>query len=339
MSEQTKLRWGILGAARINERMLPAIAEAPNAELIAIASRREGAALETLQRYAPSLSNVQTSLTPEQILSHEDIDAVYIPLANHEHAEWTLKAIAHKKYVLCEKPLALTAEDVKAITQAAQAQHVTVMEGFMYRFHPQYSRVQALLASGIIGEVRSVRASYSFMMRPQRLYRLVEPVTRGGGATWDIGCYAVHSVRGCFTQPALSVTALSHIVESGADDATSAIIDFGEGRFAQIDYSFTRARRCEYEIIGTQGGLCCHTVWQLPGDVPVISWWTEDGRQFVEKLPYSNHFRLQIEQFSAAVLAKQAPLLSLTDALDNCRVLEALLKAATTGGVIPVQYD
>lgn len=339
MSEATKLRWGILGAARINERMLPAIAEAPNAELIAIASRREGAALETLQRYAPNLNHVNTALTPEQILSHEEIDAVYIPLANHEHAEWTLKAIAHKKHVLCEKPLALTATDIKAITQAAQAQQVTVMEGFMYRFHPQYARVQALLASGVIGEVRSVRASYSFMMRPQRLYRLADSVTRGGGATWDIGCYAVHSARGCFTQPALSVTALSHTVESGADDVSYAIIDFGNGCFAQIDYSFARARRCEYEIIGTQGGITCHTVWQLPGDIPVISWWTEEGRQCVEKLPYSNHFRLQIEQFSAAVLARQAPLLSLTDALDNCRVLEALLKAAATGSSVPIQYD
>ena len=121
----------------------------------------------------------------------------------------------------------LIVADIDAIEAAARRYRVTVMEGFMYRFHPQHARVRELLASGLIGELRSVRASYSFMMRPARLYRLAEPTERGGGALWDIGCYAVHSARQFFDQPPVSVMAMSRYVESGADITTSGVIDFG----------------------------------------------------------------------------------------------------------------
>lgn len=323
-----KLRWGILGAARVNERLLPAIVEATNAELIAIASRRPGAADQTLKQYAPEQQNIRTYDQLETLLDDKDVDAIYLPLANHEHAEWALRAIEKGKHVLCEKPMALTVEDIEAIESAAQRHKVTVMEGFMYRFHPQHQRVLELLRSGLIGEVRSVRASYSFMMRPARMYRLTETIENGGGALWDIGCYAIHSARLFFDEEPVAVTALSRYAESGADITTSGIIDFGTGKFAHFDFSFERARRCEYEIIGTKGGIKCHIVWQLPGDVPVISWWTEDGRQCEERLPAANHFRLEIEHFSDCVLNGKPPLLSLEDAKTNCRIIVATLQSA-----------
>ena len=336
MNIKTKLRWGILGAARINERLLPAIVEASNARLVAIASRRPGAAAQTLAQYAPQQQHVQTYDHLEALLNDADVDAVYLPLANHEHAEWALRAIEHGKHVLCEKPMALTTADIDAIKAAAIAHKVTVMEGFMYRFHPQHARVQELIDSGLIGEVRSVRASYSFMMRPARIYRLAESVERGGGALWDIGCYAIHSARMFFDQAPVAVTALSNYVESGADMTTSGVIDFGTGKYAHFDFSFERARRCEYEIIGTKGGITCHTVWQLPGDVPVISWWTEDGRSCVERLPADNHFRLEIEHFSDCVLNGRAPLLSLDDAKANCQIIVAALQSAAEGKVVTI---
>ncbi len=323
-----KLRWGILGAARVNERLLPAIVEAVNAELVAIASRRPGAAAQTLKQYAPEQQNVRTYDQLEALLDDKDVDAIYLPLANHEHAEWTLRAIEKGKHVLCEKPMALTVEDIEAIENAANKHKVTVMEGFMYRFHPQHQRVQELLRTGLIGEVRSVRASYSFMMRPARMYRLTETIENGGGALWDIGCYAIHSARPFFDEEPVAVTALSRYAESGADITTSGIIDFGAGKFAHFDFSFERARRCEYEIIGTKGGIKCHIVWQLPGDVPVISWWTEDGQQCEERLPAANHFRLEIEHFSDCVLNGKPPLLSLEDAKANCRIIVATLQSA-----------
>jgi predicted dehydrogenase len=334
MNNKTKLRWGILGAARINERLMPAIVEAPNAELVAIASRRPCAAAQTLEQYAPQQHQVQTYDNLEALLDNPEIDAVYLPLANHEHAEWTLRAIEHGKHVLCEKPMALTAADIDAIKDAAQRHNVTVMEGFMYRFHPQHARVQELIRSGLIGEVRSVRSSYSFMMRPARIYRLAESVENGGGAMWDIGCYAVHSARMFFNEPAVSVIAIAKYVESGADIATSGVIDFGDGKYAHFDFSFERARRCEYEIIGTKGGIKCHNVWCMPGDVPVISWWTEDGGQAEERLSPSNHFRLEIEHFSACVLSGNAPRLPLEDAKANCGIIVAALQSAATGELV-----
>lgn len=330
----TKLRWGILGAARVNERLLPAIVEASNAQLVAIASRRPGAAAQTLAQYAPQQQDVRTYDHLESLLTDSEIDAVYLPMANHEHAEWALRAIEHGKHVLIEKPMALTLEDIEAIEAAAQRHNVTVMEGFMYRFHPQHARVKELLEQGLIGDIRSVRASYSFMMRPARMYRLTESVERGGGAMWDIGCYAIHSIRMFFDQLPIAVTALSNYVESGADTTTSGVLDFGEGKFAHFDFSFERARRCEYEIIGTRGGIKCETVWQLPGDVPVISWWTEDGRRSEERLPAANHFNLEIEHFSDCVLNGTAPALSFEDAKANCQIIVAALQSAAQGRVI-----
>jgi predicted dehydrogenase len=334
MDKQSKLRWGILGAARVNERLMPAIVEASNSELIAIASRRPGAAAATLAKYAPHQQGARTYDQPEALLADAEVEAVYLPMANHEHAEWAVRAIRAGKHVLCEKPMALTAADIEAIEAAAREHGVTAMEGFMYRFHPQHARVQEIVRSGAIGEVRSARASYSFMMRPARRYRLEHDVQHGGGAMWDIGPYAIHSLRWCFEQDPIAVAAMAKYVESGADIATSGIIDFGDGRRGHFDISFECARRSEYEITGTLGGVKCHTAWQNPGDLPVISWWTDDGRQCIEQLPAANHFRLEIEHFADCVLNGKPPLLSLDDAKMNCRTLVAALESAASGQTV-----
>jgi predicted dehydrogenase len=331
MSTTKKLRWGILGAARVNERLLPAIVEAPNSQLVAIASRRPGAAAETLRKYAPQLEGVHVYDQLDALLDNADVDAVYLPMANEEHTEWALRAITKGKHVLIEKPMALTVADIDAIAAAASLHQVTVMEGFMYRFHPQHARVKAIVDSGLIGEIRSVRASYSFMMRPARMYRLARDPAQGGGAMWDIGPYAIHSLRMAFGAEPLAVTAMAKYVESGADSAASGVLDFGEGKFGHFDISFERARRSEYEIIGTTGGVKCHAAWQLPGDVPVISWWTESGQQCEERLPPVNHFNLEIEHFSDNVLNGKPPLLSLADARENCRAIAATLQSAAQG--------
>lgn len=336
MNPSNKLRWGILGAARVNERLLPAIVEAPNAQLVAIASRRPGAAAETLHKYAPQLEYVQVYDNLEALLENSEIEAVYLPMANEEHAEWALKAIKKGKHVLIEKPMALTVADIEAIETAAREHQVTVMEGFMYRFHPQHARVHEIISSGLIGEIRSVRASYSFMMRPARMYRLAREFDQGGGAMWDIGPYAIHSLRMAFgTEPA-AVSAMAKFVGSGADITTSGVLDFGDGRFGHFDISFERTRRSEYEITGTLGGVKCHAAWQLPGDVPMLSWWTESGQQCEEQLPPVNHFNLEIAHFSNCVLTGQAPLLSVADAKANCRAIVATLQSAAQGKTVQI---
>jgi len=158
----------------------------------------------------------------------------------------------------------------------------------------------------------------------------------GGGAMWDIGPYAIHTLRHCFDVDPISVTAMAKYADTGADITTSGVMDFGDGKRGHFDTSFECSRQSEYTLIGTKGGLKCHTVWQLPGtnDVPMISWWSEDGRKAEEIYPASNHFNLEIEHFSDCVLNDNSPLLSLDDAKKNCRAIVATLESAATGKMV-----
>ena len=349
-----KLRWGILGAARVNERLLPAIIEASNSQLVAIASRRAGAAKATLYKYAPPsfLEKHADSLTCyddlDALINDKNIEAVYCPMANEEHAEWAKKAINAGKHVLIEKPMATKLSDIDAIEAAAKANKVVVMEGFMYRFHPQHARVAELVASGVIGAILSVRSSFSFLMREARMYRINRSMADGGGALWDIGPYAIHTLRwgmGMATGKPLepiNVIATAKLNDHGADIVTSGILDFGRdakgrARFGQFDISFERSRKSEYELIGDKGWLKCHTVWAFDKDVPVISWGNDAGESGEEELSPANHFTLEIEHFSDCVLNNKTPLLSFDDARANCIALEmCVLQAsinAASGGI------
>mgnify|MGYP000544723765 CR=1 FL=1 len=331
MANQSILRWGILGAARVNERLLPAILAAPNAKLIAVASRRAGAAAEVLAKYAPEQTDVLTFDKPEQLLTHADIDAVYLPMANEEHTQWALKAIEQGKHVLIEKPMALSVADIEQIEAAALKHNVTVMEGFMYVFHPQHNAVQDLIESGVIGEVRTVKTSFSFPMKPARLYRINRDIEHGGGAMWDIGPYAIHTARKWFDSDPVAVVAMAQLNDSGADVSFSGVIDYSDGRYAQFDMSFERARRSEYEIIGTLGGIKCETVWNNPNDLPRILWWTDTGEQHQLELAAANHFDLEIEHFGECILHGKKTALSIQDAKDNCNVIVAAIESATAG--------
>lgn len=339
MNQRPKLRWGILGAARINQYLMPAIVAATNSELVAIASRRVGAGAETLAKYAPEHPEVKIYNQLEALLDDASIDAVYIPLSNHEHGQWTLRAIECGKHVLCEKPMALTVAEIEAIQLAAKLHKRKVVEGFMYRYHPQHERVLELINAGIIGKVRSVRACFSFNMQPARLYRLANNIARGGGAMWDIGCYAIHAARLPFAQEVpLAVTAMAKYADNGADISSSGIMDYGDGRYAQFDFSFERSRRAEYEVVGVTGGLKCHNVWAKHNDIPLISWWQEGGEINTEKLAIANHFQLEVEHFSACVLNNTLPKLSLVDSKINCQIIVATNQSAAEGKSIKLSY-
>lgn len=331
MAEQPIVKWGILGAARVTEKLIPALLEASNANLVAIASRRQGAAAEAIEKHAAGQLGIDAMEDPEKLLSRDDIDAVYLPMANEEHAKWALKAIAQGKHVLIEKPMALTVSDIDAIAKAAQKHNVTVMEGFMYRFHPQHLAVQEIIDSGIIGEVRTVSTRFAFPMKPARLYRVNRPIAEGGGAMWDIGPYAVHTARLWFDQEPKTVTAVAKMNEHGADLSLSGIFDFGDGRFAQFEMSFEHARRSIYEIIGTLGGITCHATWQPAEENAKISWWTEAGQQETIEIPAADQFVNEIEHFSDCVLNKSDPLLSLQDARANCQAILAALQSVEQG--------
>ncbi len=333
-AEKTTLNWGILGAARVTEKLIPAIIEASNARLIAVASRRKGAAAEVIEKLAPGNSDIEALDDPQALLTHPDIDVIHLPMANEEHAEWALKAIANGKHLLIEKPMALTVEDIDAIAQAAEEKGVKVMEGFMYRFHPQHDAVREIIESGVIGDVRTVSTRFAFPMKPARLYRVNRPIENGGGAMWDIGPYAVHTARLWFDDEPKAVTAVAKLNEHGADLSLTGIFDYGDGRFAQFEMSFEHARRSVYEIIGTLGGVTCHATWQ-PADEPAkISWWTEAGQHETVEVPAADQFVNEIEHFSNCVLNNTDPLLSLQDARANCKAIVATLQSVKEGKTI-----
>jgi D-xylose 1-dehydrogenase (NADP+, D-xylono-1,5-lactone-forming) len=346
MITNEKLKWGVLGAARVNERLLPAIIESQNSQLVAIASRRAGAAKATLEKYAPNhTGNVVCYDDLGTLIVDKSIDAIYCPMANEEHAEWAIKAINAGKHVLIEKPMATTLKDIEAIENAAIKNNVKVMEGFMYRFHPQHARVAELVNSGVIGDILSVRSSFSFLMREARMYRINRAMSQGGGAMWDIGPYAIHTLRwgmGMATgEPLEPISVIAHakLNEHGADIVTSGVLDFGldakgRARFGHFDVSFERSRKSEYELIGDKGWLKCHTVWAFDQDIPVISWGTDAGESGEEKLKPANHFTLEIEHFSDCVLNNKPPHLSFADAKVNCKTMQAVLQSIATGGVI-----
>ena len=338
-----KLKWGILGAARVNERLLPAIIDATNSQLVAIASRRAGAAKATLEKYAPNYDGYVACYDDlDSLIADKNVETIYCPMANEEHAEWAIKAINAGKHVLIEKPMATSLQDIDLIEQAAIRNKIKVMEGFMYRFHPQHARVAEIVNSGVIGDILSVRSSFSFLMREARMYRINRSMADGGGALWDIGPYAIHTLRWgmglnnhekktLFVEP-LNCIASAKLNEHGADIVTSGILDFGHdakgrARFGQFDISFERSRKSEYELIGDKGWLKCHTVWAFDKDMPVISWGNDAGESGEEKLQAANHFTLEIEHFSDCVLNNKTPLLSFDDARENCKAIEAIIKS------------
>lgn len=345
MTEIKKLKWGILGAARVNERLLPAIIEAPNSQLVAIASRRAGAAKATLDKYAPCHQNVTCYDDLQSLIDDPNVEAIYCPMANEEHADWALKSINAGKHILIEKPMATKFKDIEAIEVAAIKANVKVMEGFMYRFHPQHARFKEIVESGLIGDVLSARASFSFLMKQARMYRINRSMADGGGAMWDIGPYAIHSLRwamglsdslknGKLAEP-IKVVADAKLNEHGADIVTSGVLNFGldsknRALFGSFDISFERSRKSEIELVGSRGWVKCHAAWVFQNDVPVISWATEDGKYAEERFAPSNHFNLEIEHFSDCVLNDKQPLLTFEDAKANCRAIEMILKRLHT---------
>jgi len=174
-------------------------------------------------------------------------------------------------------------------------------------------------------------------MQPAREYRIDNTIENGSGAMWDIGCYAIHAARLPFyNTPPQAVSAMAKHIDSGADISCNGIIDFGDGKYAHFDFGFEHARRAEYEVIGTKGGLKCHNVWAKQAEVPVISWWTESGEQQQESLPLANHFCLEVEHFSNSVLNNKKPHLSLDDAKNNCQLIVATLESIKTQQVVKV---
>jgi len=321
----TKIRWGIVGAARVNERLMPAIIESEIGELIAIGSRRSGAAKECLLKYSPEYEDKVSCFDGlDQVINHERVDAIYIPLANEEHTEIALKAIRAKKHVLIEKPMAIKSEEVKLLIKEAIKNDVKIMEGFMYAFHPQFDRIKNILKSNILGEINYAHSMFSFPIQPARFYRINRTMKDGGGALWDIGPYAIHTLRQCFLKNPLRVKAMAKINEYGADISTTGLIDFGDFKRATFDISFECTRRSEFEAFGPNGRIKCPTVWQPEDKQAKIIINTESSGLTEEAVPAANHFVLEINHFNKVISNGIFQKLSNDDAYWNSRTLECI---------------
>lgn len=326
-----KIKWAILGAARVNEKLIPAITKSKQGELVAIGSRRDNSAAECVKKYAPEhINNIECYKGFDLILNNKDIDAIYIPLSNEEHTETALKAIRNKKHVLIEKPMAIKSHEVQEIVTEAKKHNVKIMEGFMYVFHPQFDRIQNIIKSSVLGEINYAHSMFSFPIQPARYYRINRTINDGGGALWDIGPYAIHTIRSCFKENPTRVYAQSKLNEHGADISTTGMIDFGSNKKATFDISFECVRRSEFEVFGSTGRLKCPSVWQ-PENLPAkIIYSTEESGLKEEEVLEANHFDLEIEHFNSTVIQDGDLKLSVEDALWNSKTLESIQKSVLT---------
>jgi predicted dehydrogenase len=320
-----RIGWGILGAARVNERLMPAIVQSDSGDLIAIGSRRAGASKECLLKNLPKYEDKVSCFDGfDQVINHEKVDAIYIPLANEEHTEVALKAMRAKKHVLIEKPMAIKSEEVKTLIEEASKNNVKIMEGFMYAFHPQFDRVMNSIKSNILGDINYAHSMFSFPIQPARFYRINRSMENGGGALWDIGPYAIHTIRKCFKENPIRVKAIAKLNEHGADISTTGLIDFGNNKRATFDISFECTRRSEFEAFGPLGRVKCPTVWQPEDKLAKIILNTESNGFKEEVVPAANHFILEINHFNKIIYSDIPCKFSTEDALWNVKTLECI---------------
>ena len=320
-----KIGWGILGAARVNERLMPAIVQSELGELIAIGSRRTGASKECLLKNLAEYEDKVSCFDGfDQVINHEKVDAIYIPLANEEHTEVALKAMRAKKHVLIEKPMAIKYEEVEVLIEEATKNNVKIMEGFMYAFHPQFDRIMSTIKSNILGDINYAHSMFSFPIQPARFYRINRSMENGGGALWDIGPYAIHTIRQCFKNNPKRVKAIAKLNEHGADISTTGLIDFGNSNHATFDISFERTRRSEFEVFGPLGRVKCPTVWQPEDKQAKIIIDTKSSGLTQEVVPAANQFISEINHFNKIISSNTVPKLSDEDAFWNAKTLESI---------------
>jgi xylose dehydrogenase (NAD/NADP) len=326
-----KVNWAILGAARITEKIIPSIIKSKQGQIVAVGSRRQNSAEECIKKYASKhIDKIKYYRGFDSILNDKNIDVVYIPLSNEEHTETAIKAINNKKHVLIEKPMAIKSQEVELLINAAKKNDIKIMEGFMYVFHPQFDRIQNIINSSILGDINYAHSMFSFPIQPARFYRINRSIDNGGGALWDIGPYAIHTIRSCFKENPKRVYGQSKLNEHGADISTTGMIDFGLNKKATFDISFECVRRSEFEVFGQNGRLKCPLVWQPDNSPAKIIYSTEKSGLKEEIVPTANHFDLEIDHFNSAIIQDGNLKLSGKDALWNSKTLEAIQKSILT---------
>jgi predicted dehydrogenase len=320
-----KLRWGILGVAKINERLLPAFARAANVDLRAIASRSPARA----QAAAATAGIPVAHAGYEALLDDPQIDAVYIPLPNTLHGEWTIKAADRGKHVLCEKPLATTAAEAQRIVAHCRARKIALLDGFMWPHHARTARLRQFLDSGAIGPVRRVAGAFTFRMETLDPANIRLQPELGGGSLLDVGCYPVYGIRWAFGSEPVRVFATARY-EHGVDVEMSGLLHLADGRLGSFDCGFTLPYRGHFEIVGTEGVVRVADLW-LPPARAGFEVWREDRPPEQVVVEGRDHIVAMIEDFGQAVLDGREPLPSPDEAVRTLRVLDGLARSAREG--------
>ena len=327
-----ELRWGVLSTAKIGrDKVIPGIQAAERCEVVAIGSRDADRA----RGVAEELGIPRVHGSYEALIDDPEVDAVYIPLPNHLHMEWTIAAARAGKHVLCEKPIALTAADAQEMAAVCAAEGVRLVEAFMYRLHPSWVAVRGIVGSGRLGQLQAVQSWFSYFNDDPTNIRNIREY--GGGALMDIGCYSVNLSRMLFGgEPDRIEASITRDPASGVDVLTSALMGFGDGVA-----TFTCSTRAEPDqrvhVYGTEGHLSVGIPFNIPPYRPTEVSVTAGGDPPVapdtEVLTFepADQYAVQAEGFASAVLDGGPVPLPPEDSIANMRVIEEIVAAAARG--------
>lgn len=318
------VKWGILSTADINGKLLAGAAESDDVHVVAVGSRD----LPRAEEFALAWGIERAYGTYDELLADQDVEAVYIPLPNTMHSEWSIRALEAGKHVLCEKPFSRHIADVERAFAAAEATGLHLSEAFMYRHHPQTKRLAELVASGAIGELRVIRSTFSYSLYDAGNIRLRTDVE--GGALMDVGCYCVSGSRLLGGEPT-SVFGAAHIGASGTDWVFTGLMRFPGDIVALFDCGTSLPNRDELEAIGTEGSLFVDDPWHCQS--PVIELRQNGSVERIE-VEAANPYRLELEDLNAAIRGERQPLLGREDALGQVRAIEALFRSSAAGSVV-----
>jgi predicted dehydrogenase len=315
------VRWGILSTARINGQFLDGVAPSDEIEVLAVGGRDP----ERAARFATEHGIERVHDGYDALLADPDVEAVYIPLPNSLHVEWSVRALEAGKHVLCEKPLTRHASEAERAFDIAEREGRLLMEAFMYRHNPQTHRLTELVAAGAVGRVRVIRSQFSFNATDPSDIRLSTELD--GGALMDVGSYCVNGTRLLAGEPE-RVFAERALGGDGVDVVIAATMRFAGDVIAHFDAGLALAHRDELEVVGEGGSLFLGDPWHAR--TPVIELRREGGVERIETA-VEDSYRLEAENFSRAIRGEAKPLIGRADAVGQARTIEALYRSAESG--------
>ena len=322
---KSKVRWGILSTAKIGrEKVIPAMQKSNLVDILGISSRDSENAKET----AAKLGIQRAYGSYAELIGDPEIDAIYNPLPNHMHLEWSLKAIDAGKHVLCEKPIGMNSKEAESLIEAVKKNpELKVMEAFMYRFHPQWQKTLDLVNNGSIGRVITIHSLFSYYnVDPQNIRNRVDA---GGGALMDIGCYCISFPRFLLgREPARVIGIMDSDPIMKTDRLSSGILDFSDGITSSFSCSTQLMPYQRTQVLGTDGRIEIEIPVNAPPDKVTRIWLHKKEKTEEIEFEAVDQYMLQAEYFSKAILENSPVPIPLIDAINNMKVIDAFRKSA-----------